>query len=296
MKLRIVIFFVFFMAWLALPAWGQAGSTTLLDDLASDRYDVRERATDLLLSDRTRSINDIVHLYAAAVTPEQRYRLLAVAMHYTSAKSWMKHLSPTDPSFKTEAARPNQLKPAAPAQNQNAAIDPAQAGPWVPDSRACLGVFLGGGLPADLLPRIGQSAVCINSVYPGFPAYGILHPGDLVTQVDHQPLPVNGSGEVIRDAFRKMIQEQTSGSEFTLRVFRQNQWLDVKLRSVNLELLSSVYYPPDSVMANSESLQPPYLERWLQVRQRMPASGQPLPPLVVNLNALAIPTSASRTQ
>src|SRR5262245_2777328 len=67
---------------LAPRALADVDVVSVLRELGSPEFIVRQRASDKLLADETLSVPQIRKLYDVATLPEQRQRLLEVALHH----------------------------------------------------------------------------------------------------------------------------------------------------------------------------------------------------------------------
>jgi len=129
-----------------LPAAPGAPSQTqdILDRLDAADYEHRQAATVALLTLRTLADNDLVALYTAAETPEQRHRLLTSARHHLLRR----------------------------LHGQDAA-----------SHRGSLGIRHK-LVDAKRLPHLGQPAFHVDYTLPGFPAHEVLLRGDLILALD----------------------------------------------------------------------------------------------------------------
>lgn len=233
------------------PAPSTPAPAALLAQLGSERYEQRQQATHELLVSPTVTPDELVALYAAARTAEQRSRLMSIALH-RSVSDFIKE---------------------APVLSE----------------RAGLGVSLSGGVRAEQIPEVRRAAVRIGTVYPGFPAYVDLQPGDLVTAVNEAELP-NGEPTAIVSGFIQLVQGNAPGKPLTLTVWRAGESLKVTLKTAPYEALQMLY-DPNAISAGGapagEGLREPFQQRWEALRNRMLASakGQKLSPLVVRLPA-----------
>ena len=135
----------------------------VLAELASPAFDQREAATRALLQAPAVEAESLKHLFAQSTEPEQRQRLLTVAMH---------HLVSQLAAARTLADEPGSL---------GLVHQTVQAG---------------------AITDLHQPAVQVLATLPGFPAFSHLQLGDLILAVDGQAFTEDLTAEVFRDAIK----------------------------------------------------------------------------------------------
>ncbi len=197
-----------------------AGVLAQLDD---DEYFVRQAATRRLLTDETLTQEDLDRLFLASESLEQRHRLLRVARHHLLRRMI--------------------------AQRFN--------GPADPGSMGLSHVVV--HLPADEDGGEPRAGVMAALTLPGFPAYALLEPGDVIIEFDGQPIP----GKMLGAAFPNMIRSRQAGQDIWLTVFRNGETERIRFRLGNGLALSEVYG------TKSVALNEPYRQAWQTQRARM---------------------------
>jgi C-terminal processing protease CtpA/Prc len=217
-------------ALLVVSARGQADEPAVIDDarvlaeLNDDDYRVRQAATRRLLSDETLTQEDLDRLYTQSVTPEQRHRLLLVARHHLISRMMQERYGD----------------------------QPGQGSMGLSHHVAEVTV------PADATPRTG---VLVVMTLPGFPAYALLEPGDVIVDFAGEPIPDN----MTPAQFQQMIRTFQQGQQIELAVVRDNAVEHVLFRLGYSQGLGEVYD------TGGITLNEPYRGSWDQLRARMRA-------------------------
>jgi hypothetical protein len=119
--------------------------SSVLADLGSRDFTVREQATVSLLTTSVISEDTWSEWFAMATTPEQRHRLLIAARHHVLAQLRRKDFPERGPGSLGMSQRiitPNERK------------------------------------------HLGRAGVIVNATFPGFPAYSHLRAGDLIVSIN----------------------------------------------------------------------------------------------------------------
>ena len=212
-----------------------AASADVLENLASPQYTVRQAATRDLLTDTTRSLDELKRLFQAATTPEQRYRLLDVIRHH----------------------QVRELR----EQNFEAR------------GRASIG-FSHEIVPAELLPPSAgtgrHGAIHVVDTLPGFPGHAWFEPGDLIVEIDDQPL----APDITADQFQTLLKQWEAGDMLSFIVLRGDQRLSFQIRLASIAALARIY-------GNDPSLKPPYVNQWHALRSQLLTTAPPVPVLTL---------------
>ena len=207
-------------------AQATALSSELLERLGSPDYTERERATDELLTQEDLPLQTIADwVEEHRNNPEVRYRLMDVLRHHVLQE--MQEQISND------------------------------GGP------GSMGIQHQFQAPGTLPGEDGVTILVINTL-PGFPAYGRLHPGDVIFRFADQPIPPavgNNPGE----HFKAMIRAHTAGDMVQLAVRRDGEELAVDLRLAGGNALQKMYPGQRSAI----TLQHEYAERWRQTQDRL---------------------------
>ncbi len=200
-----------------------ADDSQILDELGGDDYRARQSTTHALLANEALTQDDLDRLYAQSQTPEQRHRLLRVARHHAIRRMIRQRYTDQD--------GPGSM-----------------------------------GLSHQVIPRKqalseDQAGVLVVLTLPGFPAYALLEPGDLLIDFAGQPFP----DPLTPAGFQELIRGHKGGETIDLTVLRDGQTLDIRFRLEQGQALAEVYD------TTGMTLKPPYLGQWLKARQRMEA-------------------------
>jgi hypothetical protein len=212
----------------AMPApavYGQESDTDLLAQLNDEDYLVRMDATHRLLADEGLSAEDLDRLFAASETPEQRHRLLRVARHHVIRRM-------IDQNF-GELAGPGSMGLSHHAVRVTG-----------PDGEA------------------DRTGVMVVMTLPGFPAYALLEPGDVIVNFAGEPIPERMSPS---QQFPNMIRKHQAGDTIELTVMRNGRPKPLRLKLCQGQALTQVY-DRDGVTLNE-----PYRSQWAGERVRLQA-------------------------
>jgi len=149
--------------------------------MRSSSYADREEATRTLLADTDLTLERIDQLRTVATTPEQQQRLSRLAEHHLIREMW-----------------------------QSARID---------NQPPHLGICVEAVLP-EMDHRLATPAVHVRAVMIGFPANGLIEPGDLIVAMDGRPIAHHGSPIKTAAAFEQKVQEKRVGQLIRLKVLR----------------------------------------------------------------------------
>ena len=196
-----------------------AGVLTALGD---DDYAVRQAVTHRLLSDDALTQEDVDRLYTASVTPEQRHRLLRVARHHMIRRMIEQRFGD-------------------------------QAGPGSMGLSHHVVNITG---PDGITERTG---VMVVMTLPGFPAYALLDPGDVIVDFAGQPIPER----ITPLQFQQLIQKHQTGEVINLSVMRNGKPVQIPFMLCQGQALGEVYD------TTGIALKDPYLSAWLTERVRV---------------------------
>ena len=103
------------------------------------------------------------------------------------------------------------------------------------------------GVTKAQLPHLGRPAIRVLDTLAGFPAHGVLEPGDLILLVDGRELPeVNNAGQ-IQSIFQSAILARKPNSLVRLKVRRRDVMIDVRIRIASGEALNRMYNRNDHI-------------------------------------------------
>lgn len=194
----------------------------ILAGLGDDDYAVRQDVTHGLLSDDALLQNDFDRLYAASETPEQRHRLLRVARHHMIRRM-------------IEDRFGDQAGPGSMGLSHHV-------------------VRVTG--PDQATERAG---VMVVMTLPGFPAFAVLEPGDVIVDFAGQPI----SERISPVQFQKLIQTHQAGEQIELTVMRNGKPVTVPFMLCQGQALGDVYD------TKGITLKDPYRQSWRVERSRM---------------------------
>jgi hypothetical protein len=197
----------------------------VLAQLGDDEYLVRQAETRRLLVDDGLTPGDLDRLFLASESPEQRHRLLRVARHHVLRRmiaERFKGLSATG----SMGLSPMVVR--------------------VPDEEA------DGGSRAGVMAAL---------TLPGFPAYALLEPGDVIVEFDGQAIPEKVTGAM----FTSMIKTRKAGDEIGLMLVRNGETVRLRFTLGNGQALGEVYSSGGVVLAGA------YQQAWRAERARMEA-------------------------
>lgn len=194
-----------------------------LKQLGDKSYAVRHAATRKLLADESVSTQDLVKAYTLVTLPEQRQRLITIARHHKVREIRLKRFG------------------------RNARL-------------GALGLTHS-AVSADEMPKLARSAVRVDKVFAGFPAYVHLEAGDLIIGIQHQPIPNGMTRDQISTHFRNVIQSMPAHKPAEFTVYRGGKQYEVKVELASLDALTEMYLP--------EGLQHDYQKQWDAFYQSM---------------------------
>ena len=178
------------------------------------------------------SVEELDRLLVASETPEQRHRLLRVARHHVIRRMIEENFG--------ELAGPGSM-----------GLSHHVVRVTGPDGEA------------------DRTGVMVVMTLPGFPAYAMLEPGDVIVDFAGEPIPRRMSPQ---QQFPNMIRTHQSGDTIDLTVMRNGQAKRLQLTLCQGQALAQVY-DRDGV-----SLNEPYRSRWAAERARVQALLEPAPP------------------
>lgn len=184
--------------------------------LGDKDYQTRHSMMRQMLADSTISSADVLKAYARAELPEQQQRLITVARHHKVREIRLKQFG------------------------RNARL-------------GALGLTHS-ALAAEEMPKLGRSAVRVDRVFPGFPAYVYLEAGDLIIGIQHEPIPNGMTRDQISTHFRNVIQSMPAHKPAEFTVYRGGKQVEVKVQLASLDALTEMYLP--------EGLQHDYQKQW----------------------------------
>lgn len=192
-------------------------------DLAHESYEVREAATTgLMLAPDLPDARLSQALTVAVAVPEQRHRLTRVALHRFFSRY------------------PTGVEPPPQPEVRGRPIQEGDTGPG-PDTGA-LGVDLSLKMNHVVYPSqdptLKHPAIMVAGTLPGFPAYAMLRPGDLILSLDG----VAFDDDVDTNRFTETLkQKYKAGQSLTMAVRRGGKVLDVTIVMDSKARLDSVY-------------------------------------------------------
>jgi hypothetical protein len=223
------------IAWLLVgialpvsPGWAQTDVTGAVDvagilvELGDDDYSVRQAATRRLLADDNIPARDLDRMYAASQTPEQRHRLLRVLRHHLIRRMIADRFGD-------------------------------QAGPGSMGLSHHVVRVTG---PDGATERTG---VMVVMTLPGFPAYALLEPGDVIVDFADQPIPERMSPA----QFQQLIRTHQAGERIGLTVMRNGKPVRVLFVLCQGQALTEVYD------TGGITLKEPYGRAWWVERGRV---------------------------
>lgn len=194
----------------------------VLASLNDEDYSIRQAMTRRLLADDAMTPDDLDRLILASETFEQRHRLMRVAKHHAIRRM-------------INVRFPKRSVPGSMGLSHVVVHVPSEQGG---DS------------------RVGVMAAM---TLPGFPAYALLEPGDVIVAFDGEPMPANITGP----QFQQKIQGRYIGEEIGLTVIRNGDTLNLQFKLGNGRALSEVY-DQNGVVLNG-----PYRDAWEAERVRL---------------------------
>jgi len=203
------------------PADESENDARVLAELGNDDYQVRQSATRRLLADDELTQAHLDRLFVMSDTPEQRHRLLRVARHHVIRRMIAKRFG--------GLAGPGSM-----------GLSHQVAEAWEPGKEMRVGVM-------------------VVMTLPGFPAYALLEPGDVIVYFDGKPIPE----KVTAAQFQQMIRGHQTGQVVALTVVRDGLPLEIPFRLGNGQALGEVYDTSGLVLTAA------YRQAWQEDRRRM---------------------------
>jgi len=206
-----------------LQAFAELGEdgARVLAELNDDDFRVRQSATQSLLADEALTQDDLGRLFEASETPEQLHRLLDISRHRVIREM-------IGERFKDHPG-PGSM-----------------------------------GLSHQMVQvsQLGEAArtgVLVVQTLPGFPAYEMLEPGDVIVAFAGQPL----ADKLTAAQFQQLIRRYKAGEVIDLSVLREDQTIDLLFKLGHGEALREAYDASGMVVNR------PYREKWLAARARL---------------------------
>lgn len=221
-------------------ARGAVDEPALLRDLQSPDYAVRDDASRRMLTDDSFDRALFLRLYASASTPEQRHRILDAARHHFL-------LAVQEDATKVGGA-------------------------------ASMGLTLLPVVARGEVAGVSQPAARVGLTFPGFPAYALLKPGDLILTLDGREVPDTEAGGI--GAFIEIIKAHPLNRPLNIGVLREGRRLDVTMRLASRVALQSIYQP------DGASLRPELEVRWEEQARAFDRLDPAAEPLRADLPAL----------
>ncbi len=224
----------------------------VMDNLADERYEVRQRQTRQLLREAELDLRAIVQLYLQAELAEQRHRLRAVLRHHVLRR----HRERNEPG-----------------------------------GDGALGISHR-GLTAEQAGRIGRPVVEVLATMAGMPAYVELEPGDMIIGFDGQSLEPDTDGDStirqpqagrpavhiagqpvaqnVAHRLSQLIQRRSPGSEIELTIIRDGREQRLRVTLTGNDALRTMY---DSQV---HRLQGEYATAWTRFRDGLESLTEPI--------------------
>lgn len=180
----------------------------LLQDLASEDYAVRQRATRELLADDQIYPDPIIQLYARARLPEQHHRLLDIARHHAIRK-----------------------------------VISAQ---YTKEGQGAIGITHD-TVGADQSEVPGRPGIVVTETFPGFPGHTYLQRGDVILSINDAPFPSGLPNKKIAEQFMATVKGHPSGATIRLSVYRSGNTVQLEFPLAHLDALQSVYKGPGNL-------------------------------------------------
>ena len=196
----------------------------ILDRLNDDDFLVRQAEMRRLLADEALTQDGLNHLYSLSTTPEQRHRLLLIARHHMISRLMQERLGD-------------------------------QAGPG---SMGLSHQVVQVTVPGEASARTG---VLVVMTLPGFPAYALLEPGDVIVDFAGEPIPQN----MTPTQFQQTIKTFQNGQAVGLVVVRDGAAEHILFRLGPGQGLGEVYD------TGGVTLNEPYRAGWSSLRSKMRA-------------------------
>jgi C-terminal processing protease CtpA/Prc len=182
---------------------GELSLSTRLAQLDSADYAVRQQVTEQLMQEIQLTDEQVDQLYQQAQTPEQRHRLQDIALH-RCLKQWVSNIKNYDNQPGSIGIQLTEVKPIA-------------------------------------QPLLESGGVMVRSTLPGMPAYECLRAGDVIVEVNQQPLVAASEKLGVNNTLVQLIQGHRAGTMMELKVIRDKQPLTVSLPAAPKLALDKLY-------------------------------------------------------
>ncbi len=203
-------------------AAAQLDERAVLAGLGDDDYRVRQEATRQLLLDESLTADQLDALYVASETPEQRNRLLRVARHHMIRRLIEQNYGELRGSGSMGLSHHVVQVTGPDGQTQ-------------------------------------QTGVMVVMTLPGFPAYAMLDPGDVIVRFAGEDMPQRMSPT----QFQLLIRDHKAGEVIEIVVMRNGKPMTLDFQMSQGQALSEVYD------TSGITLNEPYLGLWTQERARI---------------------------
>ncbi|MCC7193807.1 MAG: PDZ domain-containing protein [Phycisphaeraceae bacterium] len=214
----IVLWIVGILLSLAAVGNGAIDEPSLLRDLQSPDYAVREEASHRMLTDEAFDQPTFLRLYASASLPEQRERILDASRHHF--------------------------------------LRVVQEDATKVGGASSMGLTLLPMIAPGEVAGVTQPAARVGITYPGFPAYAMLRPGDLILSLDGREVPGTDAGGI--SMFIEMVKAHPLARSAKVGVLRDGKRIEVTMRLASRVALQSIY------QMDGETLRPELAARWAE--------------------------------
>ncbi|MFG0248775.1 MAG: PDZ domain-containing protein [Phycisphaeraceae bacterium JB051] len=243
-----------------LTQTGELSLSSRLGQLDHAEYAIRQQATEQLMQEVQLTDEQLNELYQQAKTPEQRYRLEEIALH-RCLKAWI-------------------------SQVKNYSNQPGS-----------IGIHLSEVKPISQ-PLLESGGVMVQDTLPGMPAHEVLRAGDVIVEVNQQPLVAASDKLGVDSTFKNLIQAHRAGTTIEFKVIRDKQPIIVSLPTAPAPALGKLY---DSKRVGSQSsITLSKLARDLWQKRMVELFKQPQPQNVkdseLSLNPISIQWHANASQ
>jgi len=194
--------------------------------LDSEVYIERHKTTRRLLQNSALTPRTIVEAYRKAGSAEQRHRLRTIARHHF-LRSLAESAGRGEGPAETLGGAPGTV--------------PASELPGAGEAGS-LGMSLV-AVTADQIAALKVPAIRVTTLFPGFPAYAALMPGDLVYGIDGDTMPGDANEQQVIQLFSQMVQTRKAGQSVRLLVLRRGAKIEVPLKLARLAALRAMHEP-----------------------------------------------------
>lgn len=175
---------------------------TLLVELDDSKYLTRQAALSAMLALPTLSNEQLIDLAEQATGLEQRQALLIIAKHHLCRGLRETHFS--------------QIGSGALGLAHHTA-------------------------PGTMHPTIRKAGVLVVATIPGFPAHQVLRAGDMIIEIDGQPIPQVMLTDRSGQRFRNVVESHNAGESLKLKVIRDGHAVDVAVVLASVRALERIY-------------------------------------------------------